>query len=290
VEKATGTRAVGVSSGLTDSGPDLGSDHVRSLKQPRVALLSGDAVSPTSLGACWYLLDHVYNVPHSLVQIDDLSESVLNNYTVLVFPDDEAGGSGYSGLVDSTKVSVIKRWVESGGVFVGLGGGAFFAAADKAGLSTVKSLPDSAGKTSVKGEDRKNLELKRKLETEAEREHRERIEEVPGTIFRIKMDPLHPLSFGYSGEAQVFKQSRQALDLGPGGTNVAWFTASARVSGYASKENVDRFKEKPFLIDEPRGRGHVVLYVEDPNFRVFWYGLNRMFLNSIYFLPSMVSR
>jgi hypothetical protein len=53
---------------------------------------------------------------------------------------------------------------------------------------------------------------------------------------------------------------------------------------------VERFKEKPFLIDEPRGRGHVVLYVEDPNFRVFWYGLNRMFLNSIYFLPSLVSQ
>ena len=290
VVQETGTRAVGVSSGLTDSGPDLGSDHVFPLKQPRVALLSGDAVGPTSLGACWYLLDRVYNVPHSLVRIDDLSESVLNNYTVLVFPDDEEGGSGYSELIDSTKVAVIKRWVQNGGVFVGLGGGAFFAAADKAGLSTVKSLPDSAGKSAAKGEDRKNLELKRKLETEAEREHRERIEEVPGTIFKIKMDPQHPLSFGYSGETQVFKQSRQALDLGPEGTNVAWFTASGKVSGYASKENVDRFKEKPFLIDEPRGRGHVVLYVEDPNFRVFWYGLNRMFLNSIYFLPSMVSR
>jgi zinc carboxypeptidase/biotin protein ligase-like protein len=286
----TGTRAVGVSSGLTDSGPDLGSDHVRSLKQPRVALLSGDAVGPTSLGACWYLLDRVYDVPHSLVQMDDLSESVLSNYTVLVFPDDEEGGSGYSEMIDSTKVSVIKRWVQNGGVFVGLGGGAFFAAADKAGLSSVKSLPDSAGKAPAKGEDRKTQELKRRLETGAEREHRERIEEVPGTIFRIKMDPQHPLAFGYSGETQVFKMSRQALDLGPEGTNVAWFTASAKVSGYASRENVERFKEKPFLIDEPRGRGHVVLYVEDPNFRVFWYGLNRMFLNSIYFLPSLVSR
>ena len=286
----TGTRAVGVSSGLTDSGPDLGSDHVRALKQPRVALLSGDAVGPTSLGACWFLLDRVYKVPHSLVQMDDLSESVLNNYTVLVFPDDEAGGSGYSSLIDSSKVAVIRRWVENGGVFVGLGGGAFFAAADKSRLSTVKSLPDSAGSESMKSEDRKARELKRRLETGAERERRQRLEEVPGTIFRIKMDPQHPLGFGYSGETQVFKMSREALNLGPEGTNVAWFTASGKVSGYASRENVERFKEKPFLIDEPRGRGHVVLYVEDPNFRVFWYGLNRMFLNSIYFLPSFVSR
>lgn len=290
VVEETGTRAVGVSSGLTDSGPDLGSDHVRALKPPRVALVSGDAVGPTSLGACWFLLDRVYHVPHSIVQIDDLTEHVLDDYTVLVFPDDEAAGSGYAAAVDSSKVALIRRWVNNGGVFVGLGGGAFFASASHSGLSTVKTLPDSVGSESKKGEDQKAKELKRRLETSAERERRERLEEVPGTIFRIKMDPQHALGFGYSGGTQVFKMSRDALDLGPEGTNVAWFTASAKVSGYASRENVERLKEKPFLIDEPRGRGHVVMYVEDPNFRLFWYGLNRMFLNSIYFLPSLVSQ
>ena len=290
IVEQTGTRAVGVSTGLTDTGPDLGSDHVRALRKPRVAVVAGDAVGPTSLGACWFLLDRVYGIPHSIVELDDLSETMLRDYTVLVFPDDDALGSGYSAAVDSSTVTVIRRWVEGGGVFVGLGGGAFFAGAGRSGLSSVKTLPDTAGTESLKAEERTARELRRKLETLAERERRERLEQVPGTIFRIKVDPQHPLGFGYSGEAQVFKMSRGALELGPEGTNVAWFTASAKVSGYASRENVERLKEKPFLIDEPRGRGHVVLYVEDPNFRVFWYGLNRMFLNSIYFLPSLVSR
>jgi zinc carboxypeptidase len=289
VVQQTGTRAVGVSTGLTDLGPDLGSDHVKRLRPPRVALVTGDCVAPTSLGACWFMLDRVYGIPHSLIQVDDLSEATLRDYSVLVFPDDEAEGAGYAGAVDSSTVTMLRRWVEGGGVFVGLGGGAFFADANHAGLSTVKSLPDTAG-TKLKPEERKAKDEKERLETVAEREHRERLEEIPGSIFRIKVDPQHPLGFGYSGEAHVFKMSRQALELGPEGTNVAWFTASAKVSGYASKENVDRFKDKPFLIDEPRGRGHVVLYVEDPNFRLFWYGLNRIFLNSVYFLPSLVGQ
>ena len=40
-------------------------------------------------------------------------------------------------------------------------------------------------------------------------------------------------------------------------------------------------------IAERQGRGYVVMYVEDPNFRLFWSGLTRLFLNSIYFLPSL---
>ena len=290
IVEQTGTRAVGVSTGLTDTGPDLGSDHVRALRKPRVAVVAGDAVGPTSLGACWFLLDRVYGVSHSIVELDDLSESTLRDFTVLVFPDDEELGAGYSGAVDSSTVTAIRRWVEGGGVFVGLGGGAFFAGAQRSGLSSVKTLPDSVGRENLKEDERIARDHRRRLETAAERERRERLEQVPGTIFRIKVDPQQPLGFGYSGEAHVFKMSRGALDLGPEGTNVAWFTASAKVSGYASRENVERLKEKPFLIDEPRGRGHVVLYVEDPNFRLFWYGLNRMFLNSIYFLPSLVTR
>jgi hypothetical protein len=96
-----------------------------------------------------------------------------------------------------------------------------------------------------------------------------------------------PLGFSYSGGARAQDLDR-ALELGPPGTNVAWFTASPRLSGYASAETVKRLEERPFLVDQPRGRGHVVMYVEDPNFRLFWYGLNRIFLNSIFFLPSRI--
>lgn len=284
VARETGVEVVGVDTGLTDSGPDLGSYRIEPLVKPRVAVVSGSPVLPTSLGACWFLLDQSYGIPYSLVPIEEISEDALRRYTVLVFPDDGAGGRGYSSEIDSSTVRVIQDWILEGGVFVGLGGGAFFATADRAGLSTVETAPGPDAELSE--EEKEELEQKQRRETQAEIELREQREVLPGTIFRVQVDPLHPLGFGYDGEARVLKITNRALELGPPGTNVARFTASPKVSGYASARDVDYLAQRPFLVDEERGRGHVVLYVEDPNFRLFWYGLNKLFLNSLYFLSS----
>jgi hypothetical protein len=285
----SGADIFGVNTGLTDDGPDLGSFRVPALKQPRVAVIGDAPASPTSSGACWFLLDRLYGVPYSLMRLDEIDEEALSRYSVLVFPNDNAGGRAYAAALDSTQVETLKHWVHEGGVFVGLGGGAFFAGADVSGLSSVKEAPpaEKEREAGLTEDERKSQDRDRRLETQTERERRERLSEVPGTIFRVSVDPLHPLGFGYTGEARVLKISDRALELGPPGTNVAWFTRAPRVSGYASPENVDRLVDRPFLVDEPVGRGHVVMYVEDPNFRLSWYGLNRLFLNSIYFLPSL---
>ena len=284
VARVTGVEIVGVDTGLTDSGPDLGSYQIQSLVQPRVAVVSGSPVLPTSMGACWFLLDQVYGLSHSLIPLDEISENTLRRYTVLVFPDDGAGGRRYSSQVDSSTVRVIREWISDGGVFVGLGGGAFFATADRSGISTVEMASDPDEELS--DEEKEELDQQKRLETQAELEIREQRQVLPGTIFRVKVDPLHPLGFGYEGEARVLKITNRALELGPPGTNVAWFTSSPKVSGYASARDVAHLAERPFLVDQPMGRGHVVLYVEDPNFRLFWYGLNKLFLNSLYFLAS----
>ena len=40
-----------------------------------------------------------------------------------------------------------------------------------------------------------------------------------------------------------------------------------------------------YVIDEPAGRGHVVLFAEDPNFRAIWRSTTRLFFNSFLFQP-----
>jgi hypothetical protein len=283
--RETGVDIRGVDSGLTESGPDLGSFRVQPLPSPRVALVTGSPVDPTSVGACWFLLDRVYGVPHSLIDLDGLSASALRRYSVLVFPDDGEGGDGYAAKVDSATVAAVAEWIDAGGVFVGLGGGAFFAAAGASGLSTVAEAPYPDDET-LSEEDQEDRDTELRQETSRERDRRQRRNTLPGTIFRIRVDPHHPLGFGYTGDLRVLKISNRALDLGPPGANVAWFTDSPKVSGYASAESVDHLAGRPFLVDEAKGRGHVVLYVEDPNFRLFWYGLNKLFLNSIFFLSD----
>jgi hypothetical protein len=170
-------------------------------------------------------------------------------------------------------------------VFVGLGGGAFFAAQDMSGLSSVTRAPD-ADTENLSEEEQADRDLALRRETLRERERRRRRSVLPGTIFRVRVDPQSPLGFGYSGDLRVLKIGNRALDLGPPGSNAAWFTDTPKISGYASPRSVEHLAGRPFLVDERRGNGHVVLYVEDPNFRLFWYGLNKLFLNSVFFLSD----
>lgn len=296
IGKAAGVTFHAAGSGWSGSGVDLGSDRVVPLKTPRIAVVSGDGVEPTSFGAVWFLLDRQYEIPASALPLTNLSAEALSAFNVLVFPDDESGrGASYTARLDSAAVTRLRRWVEGGGTLVGLAGGAAWATHDHAGLSDVKLKPaedDSTQDDAAKKADA----LKKKLATLDARELEERRESVPGTILRVTLDPSHPLAYGYApgeggsegpAEARILKTSDTVFDLSESVHNVGWYPESPRVSGYLSAKNERRLVHTAFLTEESLGRGHVVLYNADPNFRLFWYGLNRLFLNSLFFTGSL---
>jgi hypothetical protein len=39
----------------------------------------------------------------------------------------------------------------------------------------------------------------------------------------------------------------------------------------------------PSLIAERSGDGSVILFADNPNFRGYWYGTNKLFLNAVFF-------
>ncbi|HLL74551.1 MAG TPA: hypothetical protein VK421_04750, partial [Pyrinomonadaceae bacterium] len=117
-------------------------------------------------------------------------------------------------------------------------------------------------------------------------------EAVPGAIFRATVDRSTPLTFGYEDatlpvlvdSAYFFRPSKE-------GTNALVFVsernAPLRIAGFTWPDNTERLlKGTAHVIDEPTGRGHVVLFAEDPNFRGFWRSLTRMFFNSFLFQPT----
>ena len=73
------------------------------------------------------------------------------------------------------------------------------------------------------------------------------------------------------------------------GRNVATFVdkRDLRVSGLVWKEMLEALPGRAYLIDERIGQGHIILYADDPNFRAYWDGLSRLFLNSLLFGPSL---
>jgi hypothetical protein len=117
-------------------------------------------------------------------------------------------------------------------------------------------------------------------------------EAVPGAIMRATIDRTTYLTFGYEEkELPVLLASGYFFRPSKEGTNAVVFTKQAnqllRISGFVWPDNTERLLQgTAYVIDEPTGRGHVVIYAEDPVFRGIWRNMTRLFFNSMLFSPS----
>ncbi len=117
-------------------------------------------------------------------------------------------------------------------------------------------------------------------------------EAVPGAIMKATLDRTTPLTYGYEAttlpvlvdSAYFFRPSKE-------GTNALVFSDDARqplyLAGFVWPTTEKLLRGTAYVIDEPTGKGHVVLYAEDPNFRAIWRSTTRLFFNSFLFQPVL---
>jgi len=266
-----GAFAASVATGRSEEGIDLGSENVRAIRRPRVAVVSGDGVDPSSFGALWYFMDQQLGMNFDAIDGGDLARSDLSQYDVVVIPD--ASPRAIRGAADT-----LKAWVQRGGRVVALAGGAE-AFAEAAGVKTREAPADSSAIRS------------RYLQGREERERQEFRQEVPGMITTVTLDPAHPLAFGAGQDgnaAQTFvlHQGSLVFEPGEGIETVAYFPAAPqRLSGLISNDNLRRLRQGGWLVSKEMGRGSVVLFADDPLFRLFFRSTQPLLLNAILLGP-----
>jgi hypothetical protein len=109
---------------------------------------------------------------------------------------------------------------------------------------------------------------------------------ISGSIFRTKIDRTHPLFFGFSSDhLPVFRNHASFLtpSKNPYANPGIYDSDRPHLSGYCSEENVEKFKTAASVVVRPMGKGRVIQISDNPNFRAFWHGTNRVFMNAIYF-------
>jgi hypothetical protein len=87
-----------------------------------------------------------------------------------------------------------------------------------------------------------------------------------------------------SNPAQTFvlHQGSLVFEPGEGIETVAYFGASPqRLAGVISPENLKRLGQGGWLVSKRMGRGTVVLFADDPLFRLFWRSTQPLLLNAI---------
>ncbi len=269
---------VPVSTGLTETGLDLGTGSVGFVTLPKVAVATGEGVNSTSYGAHWFFLEQTIGLPFDAIDLSSLGSADLTDYDVVVMPE----GRGLQGALGERGMQALQDWVRGGGTLVAVG-------------SSAEALGREMGNTEMREAEEEDLDrdetLAQALRTREERESDRWEGSVPGTILEVKLDPRHPLAAGASADgvdAGMFVLSRgRAFEPSDGFESVAFFPENLeKISGVISDENLRRLDQSTWLADARVGRGHLILFVEDPLFRMFWYSGFQLYANALLMGPA----
>lgn len=291
VATATGVEVVAVDRSFSSAGPSLGSDDVVVARPPKIGLLSGPGVSPLSAGALTWLFEERYGVQFTVLLADALDDVAIEEFDVFVVPE--------LSRQTSLPLERLDGWVREGGVLVAIGSAslALIETGDLEGeaWTTVQRIEDLAelgdqdgrlGDFEV-GESDPEPESAPTTVLPPER----RPLRVPGAIFRVRLDPTHFLSMGKPATVAVPVLSDRILTPSISGRTVGRIDdEEPRIAGYTWPIMEEALKGQAWLVEEPRGRGRVVLFAEDPSFRGTWEGLHGLLLNAVLLGPSVTAR
>jgi hypothetical protein len=260
-----------VSSGAGDvATASLGGASFEPVSAPSIVLPYDGGLARYDVGEVWHLLDHDLNIPVTLVHKDRLASLDWPRYTHLLM----VGGGGAQ--LSSNAAERVRQWVrEDGGTLVAMRQAAVWAQNTLLEASESDSGEDEAPQPRT----RYNF---------AEMGVRDAEHVVAGSIVATDIDTTHPLAFGYT-DRDLPSLRNTALTLewpqdNPYAVVSAYEPASSvLLTGYMSERRRGEIAETPAVIAERYGRGAVVLLADNPVFRGFFHGTEKLLVNAIFF-------
>ena len=314
------SRPVRLASAWTDSGPSLGSNTLIVLKAPKVLLLTGNGADVGSVGSIRLSIERDLGVHVLRCRASALARIDLTGVTVIVVP--HGGGAFRRELEREESAAALRRWVEGGGVVIGIRDGAEILRGKSIHLSDVKSWdppkpPDAEAKSRPEGPTAPKTEsasgdaprranpaerAPNALSTNAtatesaedgelllDLDHRPL--SLPGAALKTHGAAGHPLLFGASPDPTflVFG-SHPPKRLAPAKANVVSVVrVNPLAAGFAWKEALERWSGAPVVQWEDVGRGKVITFAGDPTFRGTWLGTEILLFSTRYSGPRVTS-
>ena len=259
-----------VASGLSDAGPDFGSDKMIALKTPKVAMLTGEEVSSLGAGEIWNFFDNDLKYPLTLINAKDAARMDWNAFDVVIMPD------GYYSFLDNKNAAAgLERWISAGGKLIALEG-----AIDQLSGQVWSSVKAKKNKEEEKDKGGVDYSL---LNNYKERDNNFISINTFGAIFKVEVDNSHPLMFGYPNYYYTLKNTPNLYSfMDGGGWNVGVLKKAEPVSGFVG------YKLDPLLKDgwvfgvQNLGRGSITYLTDDVLFRNFWQNGKLIMVNAVF--------
>ncbi len=264
VAQQTNCKITGVSTGLTQ-GIDLGSNLFKTLQTPKVALLVGEGITPYDAGEIWHLFDQRFDMKITKLDTGDIEYIDLSRYTTIII-------SNTWGSLDKELADKLQKWVADGGVLIGYKNIGRWFTKHKLLSANFVTKKDS---TSTIRYDQKRDYFGAQV--------------IGGAIFNTQLDRSHPIAFGYTrDELPVFRNSTLFLTPDKNSfNNPILYSNSPLLSGYISKKNLQLLKNTAMFKMGSLGKGKVIYFTDNTNFRAFWYGTNKLLMNAVFFGDKM---
>ena len=265
--------------GMVTSGVDFGSNKVSFLKSPKVAVLSGDNVSPYNFGAIWHFFEQQIAYEITVINTSYLSKIQLHKYNVIVLPT-----GYYDDILDKKMLNKLNTWVEAGGKVIAFG----------AAISVFESSDDfqiaKFGNKKLKEEDKKrkdSIKKKSQLLTYDLRERNYISHKLRGSVFKTSLDHTNPLGFGYMNTYYSLKTNNSRYAYLKNGYNVGVIKHKTdQISGFAGTNALASIDASLVYGVEKKGKGSLVYLVDDPLFRNFWENGKLLFSNAIFMVGN----
>ncbi len=264
VSKDTAIDITAVSTGLTE-GIDLGSNQFRALEPARVALIVGQGTNSYDAGEMWHLFDTRYDMKITKLDVKNLSRADLTRYTDIIVPHNFRA-------ITKSNTDKLKTWVRNGGTLIGYRNAANWMESNKLLDIEFETTKNPA----------KNITFEQRRDFNG-------AQVIGGAIFEAKQDRSHPVNFGYTDDKlSLFRNT--TIFVKPDSTsykNPIQYTKNPLEAGYISKINLEAIGETRPFVHQNSGRGEVILFTDNTNFRAFWYGTNKLLMNAIFFGGEM---
>jgi hypothetical protein len=235
---------------------------------PQVLIVGGEGTSEYEAGEMWHYFDTKVGLAPSIVEQQHLARALNDpsvTYTHLLFP------SGSYRFTESERAQ-IEDWVKAGGVIVGQKSALRYFAQHKwldVEVVSRESIDNAFDESELSYKDGASL-YARKL--------------VAGAVFEAKIDKTHPLFYGYDDDTlPMFKTNNMIVEASNSPfVTPARYTDEPLMAGFSDDAMVALMAESTAVTTQKMGRGVVIGFTDNTQFRGYWYGTNKMLANAIY--------
>lgn len=281
----SGAQVEGISNSWVLDGPNFGSGQVKLIPKVNIAMAWDEPTDPLSAGSARFVLERFIGYPVTAMRPAQMLQSALQGYDVLILPSSRAG---YQNALGERGQQLLRQFVQRGGVLIALGNANEWLLQGKE--------PLLASKQEFKTSERKKPLDKTQVPgtlLKAESDYQKLLEPwqadpdwVPGFMANARVDQNHWLTAAVPPQVKTIYVGNQiytplSIDQG---RNVVTFDSADKVlaGGFVWDENRLQIAQKAVVMVQELGRGQIIAFTQEPNFRAYVDGMHLLYINAVF--------